>query len=92
MEPKKEFFTLLVKLPNGKVIQTSKIPAILSTIETLKVDTAYRSNINYNTFELMWNDELLVPEKMLLKDVEIKGEKLPINQFNINNLIFMIAD
>jgi acetone carboxylase gamma subunit len=61
-----------------------------STIETLKIDISYRSNINYNIFELQWNNEILVPEKMFLKDIEIRGEKLPMNQFNINNLIFMI--
>ena len=35
MDYKKDFFTLLVKLPNGKVIQTSKIP-FNSNIEKLK--------------------------------------------------------
>jgi hypothetical protein len=66
--------------------------ALDSTIETLKIDVAYRSNINYNIFELHWNNEMLVPETMLLKNVEIKGDKLPVNQFNINNVIFMITD
>jgi hypothetical protein len=92
METQKDFFTLLVKLPNGKVIQTSKMSALSSKIETLKIDASYRSNIVYDKISLYWNDELLYPESLFLNEVEIKGEKLPINQFNINNLIFLKID
>jgi hypothetical protein len=87
-----DFYNLLVKLPNGKVIQINKMNVNISTIETLKLNIAYLSNIPYHKFELYWNDESLYPEKLFLKDIEIKGEKLPINNFNVNNLIFVIVD
>ena len=92
MESKKDFYTLLVKLPNGKVIQTSKMNANYSNIENLKIDTAYRSDIPYSKISLYWNDELLYPESLFLSQVEVKGEKLPVNQFNVNNLIFLKID
>ena len=91
MDYKKDFFTLLVKLPNGKVIQTSKIP-FNSNIEKLKFEIAYRSNIPYDKISLYWNDEMLYPESLFLNEVEIKGEKLPVNKFNVNNLIFLKVD
>ena len=89
---KKYFYTLLVKLPNGKVIQSQKMNVLYSTIETLKLDIAYRSNIPYDKISLYWNDEMLYPESLFLSQVEVKGEKLPINQFNVNNLIFLQID
>jgi hypothetical protein len=89
---KKDFYTLLVKLPNGKVIQTSKMSANYSNIESLKIDAAYRSNIPYSRISLYWNDELLYPESLFLHEFEAKGEKFPINQFNVNNLIFLKID
>lgn len=92
MDSKKDFYTLLVKLPNGKIIQTSKMSAIYSNIESLKIDAAYRSNIPYSIISLYWNDELLYPESLFLNQVEIKREKLPINHFNVNNLIFLQID
>ena len=92
MEPKKDFYTLLIKLPNGKVIQTSKMNATYSNIESLKIDAAYRSDIPYSRISLYWNDELLYPESLFLNQVEIKGEKLPVNLFNVNNLIFLKID
>jgi hypothetical protein len=89
---KKDFYTLLVKLPNGKVIQSQKMNILYSTIETLKLDIAYRSNIPYDKISLYWNDELLYPESLFLSQVEVKGEKFPINQFNVNNLILLKID
>jgi DNA-binding transcriptional regulator WhiA len=50
------------------------------------------SNIPYDKISLYWNDELLYPESLFLSQVEVKGEKLPINQFNVNNLIFLQID
>jgi hypothetical protein len=92
MESKKDFYTLLVKLPNGKVIQTSKMNSLSSKIETLKFDIAYRCNITYDKISLYWNEELLYPESLFLSQVDVKGEKLPVNQFNVNNLIFLQID
>jgi hypothetical protein len=92
MDSKKDFYTLLVKLPNGKVIQTSKMSTAYSNIESLKIDAAYRSNIPYDKISLYWNDELLYPESLFLSEVEVKGEKLPVNKFNVNNLIFLQID
>lgn len=89
---KKDFYTLLVKLPNGKVIQTSKMSSIYSNIESLKIDAAYRSNIPYDKISLYWNDEMLYPESLFLSQVEAKREKLPVNKFNVNNLIFLKID
>ena len=89
---KKYFYTLLVKLPNGKVIQSQKINVLYYNIETLNHDIAYRSNIPYDKISLYWNDEMLYPESLFLSQVEIKGEKLPVNQFNVNNLIFLKID
>lgn len=92
MNAKNDFYKLLVKLPNGKVIQTYKMDATFSTIEKLKLEVAFRSNTPYHKVELYWNEEHLYPENMLLKDIEIKGEKLPVNQFNISSLIFLNSD
>ena len=89
---KKYFYTLLVKLPNGKVIQSQKMNVLYSNIETLKLDIAYRCNIPYDKISLYWNDEMLYPESLFLSQIEIKGEKLPVNQFNVNNLIFLKID
>ena len=92
MNSKGDFYTLLIKLPKGNVIKSYKMNFNTATVETLKLDVAYLSNIPYHKFELYWNNEALYPEKMLLKDIEIASEKLPVNQYNINNLIFAILD
>jgi hypothetical protein len=48
-----DFFILLIKLPNSKIIKTSKLKALNSTIETLKIEAAVITNINFNRFELI---------------------------------------
>jgi hypothetical protein len=40
-------------------------------------------------FDLYWNEELLTPESLPLDKIEVNREKLPVNQWNVNNLIFM---
>jgi len=78
---------LLVKLSNGNTI-----PVVIKssdTIETLKLYIAFYSNIPKDHFELMWNDEFLIPESLELCEIDVNGEKLPLNQWNINNLIFV---
>ena len=87
-----KFYILLVKLPDGRVIKTHKMNVNTSTIESLKLQVAYMSNIPYNNFELHWNNEPLYPDNMLLKDIIVYGEKLPVNKSNVNNLIFAILD
>jgi len=88
----KLYYNLLIKLPSNEVIQTSKLDFKTATVQTLKFDVAYRSNIPYNRLELYWNDNLLTPESLLLNEVIINGEKLPVNKFNINNLILLFMD
>jgi hypothetical protein len=84
-----KFFNLLIKDPSGKVIKTAKLNYDTAMIENLKFEAAYRLNIPYDKFELYWNDEILSPESELLKNVVINGEKLPVSQFNVNNVIMI---
>jgi hypothetical protein len=86
------FFILLVKLPNGKVIKTNKMDILTTDIEMLKLQVSFISNIPYNSFELLWEKQILSPDRLLLKDIDINGSKLPINQANVNNLIFLIMN
>ena len=79
---------LLVKLSNGKTIQINSIKNN-NTIELLKMYTAHQSNIPMHQFELYWNDTLLSPDNLLLEEIEVNGEKLPLNQYNVNNVIIM---
>ena len=82
------YMKLLVKLSNGKTIQINSIKNN-DTIEVLKMHTAYNSNIPMHQFELYWNDTLLSPDSLLLEEIEVKGEKLPLHQYNVNNVIIM---
>ena len=78
---------LLVKLCDGKTLPINIKET--ANIESLKLLIAYQSNIPMHHFDLYWNDELLTPESLLLNQIEVNREKLPLNQWNVNNLIFM---
>ena len=83
----------MVKLFNGKTIKIDNIDKFNDkNVELLKMLVAYQSNISIDKFELRWNNQILSPDSLLLKDVEANREKLPETQFNVNNLIFMILN
>jgi hypothetical protein len=83
------FFNLLVKLQSGKTIQINNLNYEITTVELLKMHIAYQSKIPIDYFEIYWNNEILGLDSVLLKDIIICGEKLPINRFNVNNIIIM---
>lgn len=82
-------FNLLIKLHSGKTIQINNLNYETSTIELLKMHIAHQSKIPTDYFELYWNNQIIGLDSVLLKDVIICGEKLPINTFNVNNIIIM---
>jgi len=79
---------LLVKLSNGKTIQINNISS-KSTVELLKMHVAHKSNTPMHQFELCWNDFLFSPDSLLLEEINVDNEKLPLDQYNVNNVIFM---
>jgi hypothetical protein len=86
---KVDYFNLLVKLHSGKTIQINNLNYDTATIELLKMNIAYHCKTPVDHFEIYWNNETLGLDSEYLKDVKISGERLPINQFNVNNVIIM---
>jgi len=82
-------FNLLVRLHTGKTIQIINLNYETATVELLKMNIAYKSKIPSDHFEIYWNNQIIGLDSEFLKDIKICGERLPINQFNVNNIIIM---
>jgi hypothetical protein len=82
-------FNLLVRLHNGKTVQINNLNYETATVELLKMNIAYNSKTPLDHFEIYWNNEILGLDSEFLKDIKICGEWLPINKFNVNNVIIM---
>ena len=82
-------FNLLVKFHSAKTVQINNLNYETATVELLKMHIAHQSKIPIDYFEIYWNNQILGLDSVLLKDIIISGEKLPINTFNVNNIIIM---
>ena len=82
-------FNLLVKLHNGNTIQINNLNYQTATVELLKMNIAYRYKTPADRFEIYWNNEILGLDSTLLKDIIICGQRLPVNKYNVNNVIIM---
>jgi hypothetical protein len=82
-------FNLLVKLQTGNTVQINNLNYETATVDLLKMNIAYRYKTPVDRFEIYWNNQILGLDSEFLKDIEICGEKLPINKFNVNNVIIM---
>ena len=89
MDKKIAFYNLLIRLHNGKTIQINNLNYETTTVELLKMHIAYNSKIPSDHFEIYWNNQILGLDSEFLKDIRICGEWLPINKFNVNNVIIM---
>ena len=70
-------------------IQINNLNYETATVELLKMNIAHQSKTPTDYFEIYWNNEILGSDSTLLKDIIISGEKLPVDKFNINNIIIM---
>ena len=84
-----KIYNLLVKLQNGKTVQINNLDYEKTTVEVLKIHIAYHSNIPADHFEIYWNNQVLGLDSEFVKNIKICGEYLPVNKFNVNNLIIM---